>query len=122
MFFLSDNGYLLGEHRRTTKKGEAYDEPNCVPFMARWPGVVGRTERRHPSIDLSATICAIADHASRARAGSTWPRALTSGTPVRDVAYIEPPGGGWDALRSGTQKYVEYGNGSRATTCRDWWG
>ena len=32
---------------------------------------------------------------------------------MRDAAYIEPPGGGWDALRSANHKYVEYGNGSR---------
>ena len=43
LFFTSDNGYLLGEHRMV-KKGEPYEEPSRIPFMVRWPGVAGRTE------------------------------------------------------------------------------
>ncbi len=113
LFFTSDNGYLLGEHRMT-KKGEPYEEPSRIPFMVRWPGVAGRTERGViSSVDLSATVCAIAGTTPPGTDGVNLASLLTTATPVRDVAYIEPPGGGWDALRSANHKYVEYGNGSR---------
>jgi hypothetical protein len=39
---------------------------------------------------------------------------LTSGTPVRDAAYIEAAGTAWDALRTTQYKYAEYANGGRA--------
>jgi N-acetylglucosamine-6-sulfatase len=43
IFFTSDNGYLLGEHR-LFKKGEPYEEPSRIPFLVHWPGAAGRTE------------------------------------------------------------------------------
>ena len=113
LFFLSDNGYLLGEHRMI-KKGEAYEEPSRIPFMVRWPGVAGRTERGViSSVDLSATVCALAGTTAPGSDGVDLAPLLCAGTPVRDVAYIEPPGGGWNALRCASYKYVEYGDGSR---------
>jgi arylsulfatase A-like enzyme len=114
LFFLSDNGYLLGEHRMV-KKGEAYDEASRVPFMVRWPGVAGRTERGAiGSVDLSATVCALAGATPPGTDGVDLQPLLTRGIPVhQDFVYIEPPGGGWNAMRSTTIKYVEYGDGSR---------
>ena len=114
LFFLSDNGYLLGEHRMV-KKGEAYEEASRVPFMVRWPGVAGRTERGAiGSVDLSATVCALAGATPPSTDGVDLTPLLTRGTPVhQDFVYIEPPGGGWNAMRSVTTKYVEYGDGSR---------
>ena len=70
MFFTSDNGYLLGEHR-LFKKGEPYEEPSRIPFLVRWPGVAGRTEPGLiSSVDLSATAvragrCGAAEHGRR---------------------------------------------------------
>ncbi len=113
LFFLSDNGYLLGEHRMI-KKGEAYEEASRVPFMVRWPGVAGRTERGViSSVDLSATVCALAGTTPPGSDGINLAPLLYAGAPVRDAAYIEPPGGGWNALRNASYKYVEYGDGSR---------
>jgi arylsulfatase A-like enzyme len=113
LFFLSDNGYLLGEHRMI-KKGEAYEEPSRVPFMVRWPGVAGRTEKGViSSVDLSATVCALAGTTPPGTDGVDLAPLLSAAKPVRDAAYIEPPGGGWDAVRTGTHKYVEYSNGGR---------
>jgi arylsulfatase A-like enzyme len=114
LFFLSDNGYLLGEHRMV-KKGEAYEEASRVPFMVRWPGVAGRTERGAiSSVDLSATVCALAGTTPPGTDGVDLAPLLTRGIPVhQDFVYIEPPGGGWNAMRSTTTKYVEYGDGSR---------
>jgi N-acetylglucosamine-6-sulfatase len=114
LFFLSDNGYLLGEHRMV-KKGEAYEEASRVPFMVRWPGVAGRTERGVvSSVDLSATVCALAGTTAPGVDGVNLAPLLARGTPVhQDFVYIEPPGGGWNAMRSGSIKYVEYGDGTR---------
>ena len=94
MFFTSDNGYLLGEHRMV-KKGEPYEEPSRIPFMVRWPGVAGRVERNLvSSVDLSATVCAIGGTTPPGSDGRNLTPLITTGAAVRDAAYIEPPGGG----------------------------
>ena len=114
MFFTSDNGYLLGEHR-LFKKGEPYEEPSRIPFLVRWPGVAGRTEPGLiSSVDLSATVCALAGAARPSTDGVDLSPLLTSGTAVRDAAYIEAAGPRWDALRTTQHKYVEYAKGGRA--------
>lgn len=44
VFFASDNGYHLGQHRLAMGKVTAYEEDISIPFMVRGPGVpVGRT-------------------------------------------------------------------------------
>ena len=114
MFFTSDNGYLLGEHR-LFKKGEPYEEPSRIPFLVRWPGVTGRTEPGLiSSVDLSATLCALAGAARPSTDGVDLSPLLTSGTAVRDAAYIEAAGTAWDALRTTQFKYAEYAKGGRA--------
>ena len=39
VFFLSDNGYLRGEHRIRNNKRYLYEESARVPFIARGPGI-----------------------------------------------------------------------------------
>ena len=39
MFFLSDNGFLRGEHRIRDNKRYLYEESARVPFIARGPGI-----------------------------------------------------------------------------------
>jgi arylsulfatase A-like enzyme len=114
MFFTSDNGYLLGEHR-LFKKGEPYEEPSRIPFLVRWPGVGGRVEPGLiSSVDLSATVCALAGASPLSADGVDLSPLLTSGTSVRDAAYIEAAGTAWDALRTTQYKYAEYAKGGRA--------
>jgi arylsulfatase A-like enzyme len=57
--FTSDNGYLMGEHRRRKKK-DLYEESARVPLLMRGPGVPsGATaEQLVSNVDLSATILA----------------------------------------------------------------
>jgi len=44
VFFTSDNGFHIGEHRMTTGKWTAYEEDVRVPLIVRGPGVpAGRT-------------------------------------------------------------------------------
>lgn len=114
IFFTSDNGYMLGEHR-LFKKGEPYEEPSHIPFMVRWPGVTtGRTELGVvSSIDLSATVCVLAGALPPSTDGVDLSPLLDSATPVRDAAYIESAGNSWDAVRTARYKYAEYATGAR---------
>ncbi len=57
-FFLSDNGYLWGEHR-ITAKGSPYSAGVHVPLLVRWPGHVegGTVDGRIVAIlDIAPTI------------------------------------------------------------------
>ena len=67
--FVSDNGWLQGEHRIPGDKFLPYEESLRVPFILRGPGIPGgRTVSSQVSnIDFAATILDVA----RARAGRT---------------------------------------------------
>jgi arylsulfatase A-like enzyme len=58
--FTSDNGYLLGEHRRVGK-GVVYEESVRVPLVIRGPGFPRGVTRRQlvGNIDLAPTIVAL---------------------------------------------------------------
>jgi N-acetylglucosamine-6-sulfatase len=58
VFFLSDNGYLRGEHRIRNQKRYLYEESARIPFIARGPGIA-RGENSDDVVvnaDLTATI------------------------------------------------------------------
>jgi arylsulfatase A-like enzyme len=67
--FVSDNGWMQGEHRIPGDKFLPYEESLRVPFILRGPGVpAGRTVRSQVSnIDFAATLLDVAN----ARAGRT---------------------------------------------------
>ena len=67
--FLSDNGWLQGEHRIPGDKFLPYEESLRVPLIMRGPGIpAGRTVRGQESnIDLAPTLV----DAAKARAGRT---------------------------------------------------
>jgi N-acetylglucosamine-6-sulfatase len=61
IFFLSDNGILLGEHRVYGHKNLPYRMATQVPMLARWDGhIAADSEYRKPvlNIDLAPTIAA----------------------------------------------------------------
>lgn len=61
VFFTSDNGLLMGQHRLLAKKSNAYEESINVPFMVRGPGVpVGRVDSIVANIDIAPTILDLA--------------------------------------------------------------
>jgi len=62
LFFTSDNGFHMGEHRLPPGKNTAYDEDIRVPLLVRGPGVpAGRTvESLALNLDLAPTFAAIA--------------------------------------------------------------
>lgn len=66
--FMSDNGFLLGEHRIQTGKQYPYEESINVPFEIRGPGIPKNEVRKQPAanIDLAPTILDLAGVESRA--------------------------------------------------------
>jgi arylsulfatase A-like enzyme len=61
LFFLSDNGLLLGQHRAVGRKNNIYEETIGIPLMVRGPGVAPRrVEQIALNIDLAPTILELA--------------------------------------------------------------
>jgi N-acetylglucosamine-6-sulfatase len=61
LFFTSDNGLLMGQHRAVVRKGNAYEESIGIPLIVRGPGVpVGRTDAFAMTIDLAPTLLELA--------------------------------------------------------------
>jgi arylsulfatase A-like enzyme len=62
IFFASDNGYHMGQHRLTSGKGNTIEEDIRVPLIIRGPGIPSGTVLPHMTvnIDLTATFAEIA--------------------------------------------------------------
>ncbi len=62
IFFTSDNGYHMGEHRLMPGKNTAYEEDVRVPLIVRGPGVPagGTLEHLAMNIDFAPTFAALA--------------------------------------------------------------
>ena len=115
IFFTSDNGLLMGEHRIVGKKGVPYEESIKVPLVVRGPGIpAGRTtDRIALNTDLAPTF------ADLARA---TPPDFVDGRSLRPVFASDPPSWrtafleeffmgkkSYQAIRTAEgKKYVEY--------------
>jgi arylsulfatase A-like enzyme len=115
--FLSDNGYMWGEHGMRAK-GDPYDPSVRVPMYMRWPGHVladATDNRMTANIDIAPTIAAAV--------GGIFPQAPVDGRSLLDPMQArtrlltehegehseeEGPGHGWAALRTPTSHYIEY--------------
>lgn len=62
IFFASDNGFHLGQHRMTQGKRTAYEEDIRVPLMVRGPGVPAGRALKHEVLnnDLAPTFAQLA--------------------------------------------------------------
>jgi N-acetylglucosamine-6-sulfatase len=62
IFFMSDNGFHLGEHRLGAGKWTAYEEDVRVPLIVRGPGVPAGETREHLALnnDIAPTLADIA--------------------------------------------------------------
>jgi arylsulfatase A-like enzyme len=61
IFFTSDNGLLLGQHRVFGRKGNAYEETARVPFYVRGPNVPSaKVDRPVVSVDIVPTLLELA--------------------------------------------------------------
>jgi N-acetylglucosamine-6-sulfatase len=125
VFFTSDNGYHLGEHRINVGKRTAYEEAIRVPLSVRGPGVpAGQTVKQTAlNIDFAPTIADLARISAPAFVdGRSLMPLLSDAPPVawRSAFLLEHWNGGggapeqtptYAAVRTGTVKHVEHAQG-----------
>ena len=113
VFFVSDNGFLLGEHR-LIRKEQPYEESSGVPFVATGPGVAARARARLVSqVDLMPTTLEVAGldpDAGRALDGRSMLQPLLSGdwSGWRRRLLVEHPARGWAMLRQGSRVLIDH--------------
>jgi N-acetylglucosamine-6-sulfatase len=117
MFYVTDNGYFLGEHG-LLHKGLAYEEAVLSPFLAAGGGTRRRLDAGHfvATVDLPATICDLAGADTSGFDGrSLRPLLFGTGAPNtwRERLLLDHPGRGWRALRERDLSYVEWNDGRR---------
>ena len=94
VFFMSDNGWLMGDHGMTSKS-LPFDQASRVPFLVMGPNVdVNRTDDRQVSnVDIAPTVLDIAGApAPAAMQGSSIKNLLSdsgTGAGVRDTNIVE---------------------------------
>jgi len=126
IFFTSDNGYHLGQHRLPKGKMTPYDEDIRVPLIVRGPGVPpGRVvEHFALNIDLAPTLAELAGVLPpRFVDGRSLAVLLTGHVPATEdwrraflvESWEQPPIDipDYQALRTREFLYVEYGTGER---------
>ena len=116
--YLTDNGYLLGEHRHEAK-GKPYEGSIRTPLLVRGPGVPAgeRREELVANVDLAPTIAAWAGAPPPENPdGRSLAPVLSSSPPDswREALLIEHfVGSDWAGLRTPRYAYVEHEDGDR---------
>jgi arylsulfatase A-like enzyme len=91
--FMSDNGYILGEHRIPGGKVEPYEVANHVPFLVRGPGIDPGTvvDDVTSQVDFAPTVLSMAGVEAPAPLDGIdlLPRLTTDAPLTRDGALIE---------------------------------
>jgi N-acetylglucosamine-6-sulfatase len=118
VFFLTDNGYLLGEHG-LHKKNLPYEEASRTPFIVRGPNLprgfessvmVSHTDLPPTLLDLAGAFWADLDGRSLVpvfSAGGERPAGW------REEVLVENLGRGWNMLRTPRWAYVEWDDGEK---------
>jgi N-acetylglucosamine-6-sulfatase len=118
IFFLSDNGYLLGEHR-LIGKNRPYEQALRVPLVVRGPSLPAgaETTATYGMVDLAATFLEIAQTSHpRPRDGRSMLPALRGGGEGY-ADYLIQAGESrrrwfWRGVRSSDHTYAKYGSGA----------
>jgi arylsulfatase A-like enzyme len=109
IFYVSDNGYLRGEHRIRNQKRYLYEESARIPFVARGPGIPrGETSADVVSnADITSTILQLTGaRAGRVQDGtSLWP-SLTNPSLERGRAILLEAYAGQQILGVRTSRYL----------------
>ncbi|WP_235557997.1 sulfatase family protein [Sphaerimonospora mesophila] len=125
IFFTSDNGFHLGQHRLRPGKTTPFEEDIRIPLVVRGPGIVpgSRIGALASTVDLAPTFAEIAGTVAPAFAEGRSLAPLLHGraVPWRDAVLVEfahadyspktPPDYG--VLRTDHYSYVEYATGER---------
>ena len=116
--YLTDNGYLLGEHRHDAK-GKPYEGSIRTPLLIRGPGVPAGEKRAElvANVDLAPTIAEWADaNPPENPDGRSLSPLLSTSRPVawREALLIEHfVGSDWVGVRTPRYTYVEHEGGEK---------
>jgi N-acetylglucosamine-6-sulfatase len=115
IFYMTDNGYLLGEHR-LVGKGWPYEESIRTPLLVRGPGVPAGQSRGQlvANLDLAQTFADLAEASSPANAdGRSLTPLLKEDPPQewREALLLENQK--WSGVRTQRYAYFEYETGER---------
>jgi arylsulfatase A-like enzyme len=127
--FLSDNGYMWGDHSLGAEKRFPYTPSVQIPLFIRWPGHIAAgaiDPRLAANVDVAPTVLG----AARLSADPKFRldgRSLLA-PQVRDrllLEYWRSPDGGpppWASIRTGTYQYIEwYSDEGGALTFREFY-
>jgi arylsulfatase A-like enzyme len=131
--YLSDNGFLHGEHG-LKKKALPYTGSVQVPFFIRWPGRVraGRTDNRFiANVDIAPSLLAAAGVSPTLKYpfdGRAMLSATGLTTATHDPLFLEyffspdfkntPP---WRSIRTKTYQYIQTQDANGAVTFREYY-
>ncbi len=117
IFFATDNGFMLGEHR-LTQKGKPYEESIRTPLLIRGPGVPAGESRSQlaSNVDLAPTLAELAGAEPPAKPdGRSLVPLLSGDKPAswRSTLLLERRGEklAWAGVRTSRYAYFEYENG-----------
>jgi arylsulfatase A-like enzyme len=118
LFFTSDNGYLLGEHR-LQGKNVPYEPSLAVPLLVRGPGLPAGASRTETFglVDIAPTLLELAQaDATRVLDGRSMVGTLRHGDPGYRQYLIqagtEQRQWWWRGVRTASHTYVRYDDGT----------
>lgn len=122
--FLSDNGYLWGEHKLSEKR-HPYIQSSEIPLAIRWPGRVpkGRTSRKFvANIDLAPTILDATNISPRhTMDGRSLLRRWRRSSLLQEHWNTSSPVPTWKSLRTRRMQYIEYYDSDGTRTFREFY-
>ena len=118
VFFLTDNGYLLGEHG-LNEKNIPYEEASRTPFIVRGPHIRSGFESSVmvSHVDVPPTLLDLAGVSWSDLDGRSLVPVFSAGSvrPAgwREEVFVEDLGRGWNMLRTPRWAYVEWDDGEK---------
>lgn len=111
-FFMSDNGYLLGEHGLFGKR-LPYEPSVRIPLLMRWPGQIPAgtvSERLVANIDVAPTVLEAAgiEPGATVDGVSLLRNSKREGLLLEQIEKRRRSLPGWAAIRTPSSIYVEY--------------
>jgi arylsulfatase A-like enzyme len=130
-FFLSDNGFLWGEHKligSTASKQNPYTDAIRIPLIVRWPGHLkegGKDGRLAATIDVTPTIMDAVGLDRRSRPpmdGRSLFRKWSRGKIFLEFfTYPKTYVPSWSSIRTREYQYVEYYNKNDEVKFREYY-